>query len=613
MTEAQISGRCATWRLLDEPPRIGGQAEILRAVGADGSAAALKVPKRKSDRAVWLDEERETLERVAARHPDAADWIVTVLDSGVLPDGRKFIAFPWFPHSMASWLAERQPRLDQVLDVCVRATESVARLHRSGSDLTRFVVHRDLKPDNFLVDDTVSPPRVVLADLGGVKEAEFNRVTQHTGLHSPGYAPPEQMLTALGEIDESVDVHALGVMIYECICGIDRRPASKIAGPMYTAAGQRLHALDLVRSNLSPREVAEREQLRRLPLRELIRLDDMEALTREDVARFRAEILGKVAGRSANAEALAERIVGVLLPILVRALDPDPERRLRRAGQLLKALQDARDALGSVDSAAGAGQTLVASGTWTPDPTGEETDSIPRPVVTTAGDWRPAQGRGGFLVAVAGVVLAAAVALAVVGVTWVGTSISPDAPTSAVASEVRPVAVPPPSAPPADAPVTSNVPAAPPDVQGEPARPPRADRPRVSPASKDVEAAKPAAVPPPQPVSSPPVAPRPSLHAKVKVSYPRFFEEVVVDGRSAQIRDELLLTGDSHRILVKDDVPCTLYVTLAWADDTHVALTSDDGEGGRQLATFDVTSGEAAVLTGCMARFRTRRGVPGEK
>src|SRR6185503_19650052 len=96
------------------------------------------------------------------------------------------------------------------LRVLERCALAVTRLHSpAAADPRDQYLHRDIKPGNFLVDDTQDPPRIVLADLGGVKDGRLLSNTQFEGLHSPGFAPVEQGLPLSQRPDPSLDVHAL--------------------------------------------------------------------------------------------------------------------------------------------------------------------------------------------------------------------------------------------------------------------------------------------------------------------------------------------------------------------------------------------------------------------
>jgi serine/threonine protein kinase len=90
-----------------------------------------------------------------------------------------------------------------------RIAEALAVAHRAG------IVHRDIKPANVLLAST---GRVVVTDFGIAKAAEGADLT--TGgqmLGTAKYLAPEQVEGL--RVDGRADVYALGVVLYEAVCG----------------------------------------------------------------------------------------------------------------------------------------------------------------------------------------------------------------------------------------------------------------------------------------------------------------------------------------------------------------------------------------------------------
>jgi serine/threonine protein kinase len=101
--------------------------------------------------------------------------------------------------------------------VVAQLVEALAGCHRRG------VVHRDVKPDNVLLDlDPAgeAPPRVRLADFGsaawlGGEDSARGRAEGLVG--TPHYVAPE--VVAGGEYGEKVDVWSAGVVMYALLSG----------------------------------------------------------------------------------------------------------------------------------------------------------------------------------------------------------------------------------------------------------------------------------------------------------------------------------------------------------------------------------------------------------
>jgi serine/threonine protein kinase len=156
-----------------------------------------------TQRAHFADEAR-TLARLCHPHIAALldvgpDHLVTELVDGV--DLRRLLAF----------LAGRSERLAEPFVVRVARDLAGALAHAHA----RGVVHRDVTPANVVVG---RDGRVVLVDFG-IARSDAQKQRTRTGLvkGKAPYMAPEQALGA--PIDARTDLFALGVMLFEMLCG----------------------------------------------------------------------------------------------------------------------------------------------------------------------------------------------------------------------------------------------------------------------------------------------------------------------------------------------------------------------------------------------------------
>lgn len=107
---------------------------------------------------------------------------------------------------------EPRPPVDVVRRILREVCEALAYAHREG------VVHRDIKPDNLLIERETG--RVLVTDFGIARAAEGDQRLTATGIAvgTPAYMSPEQ---AMGEreVDGRADLYALGVVGYQMLAG----------------------------------------------------------------------------------------------------------------------------------------------------------------------------------------------------------------------------------------------------------------------------------------------------------------------------------------------------------------------------------------------------------
>lgn len=139
--------------------------------------------------------------------------------------------------SVTDFATRRSLDVRQTLELFARVCDAVHHGHQRG------VIHRDLKPDNILVDADGNP-KVIDFGVARVLNAGITPDTMHTRdgqvLGTFGYMSPEQCTGRLDDVGVRSDVYSLGVIAYELLCG---RPPYDLGGRTIPSAIQAITAL----------------------------------------------------------------------------------------------------------------------------------------------------------------------------------------------------------------------------------------------------------------------------------------------------------------------------------------------------------------------------------
>jgi eukaryotic-like serine/threonine-protein kinase len=200
---------------------IAGRFELLELVGRGGMSSVWKAHDRLLDRTVAIkvlhehytqDEEyverfrREARSVAQVSHPN----IVTVIDRGE-DSGRQFIVFEFVEGENLKQVIEREGALP-VRDALLLSLQMARAL---GFAHDRGLVHRDVKPQNVLLNDE---GQAKMTDFGIARSVDVEGVTvTGTVLGTSEYIAPEQ---ARGQrVDAHTDVYSLGVVLFELLTG----------------------------------------------------------------------------------------------------------------------------------------------------------------------------------------------------------------------------------------------------------------------------------------------------------------------------------------------------------------------------------------------------------
>jgi serine/threonine-protein kinase len=203
LTGRLIAGRYRLDRLI----ATGGMAQVWEATDktlARKVAVKLLHPHLAADESFVERFRREAVAAARLSHPA----IVSIYDTCSDGDVEAIVMELVHGSTLREYLNEHGPlEPGQAVTILAEVAGALDTAHRTG------VVHRDIKPANILLS---TDGRVLVADFG-IAKAGSDLTATNTTLGTAKYLAPEQVEG--GAVDARTDVYALGVVLYETLCG----------------------------------------------------------------------------------------------------------------------------------------------------------------------------------------------------------------------------------------------------------------------------------------------------------------------------------------------------------------------------------------------------------
>jgi serine/threonine-protein kinase len=203
LAERLLGGR---YRLL-RPLATGGMAQVWEAtdeVLARRVAIKILHPHLAADASFVERFRREAVSAARLAHPS----IVSIYDTCSEDDVEAIVMELVEGRTLRDLLDEKgNLPVGEAVGIVAEVADALEVAHKAG------VVHRDIKPANILLS---SDGRVLVADFG-IAKAGGDLTATNTTMGTAKYLAPEQVEGA--PVDARTDVYALGVVLYELLCG----------------------------------------------------------------------------------------------------------------------------------------------------------------------------------------------------------------------------------------------------------------------------------------------------------------------------------------------------------------------------------------------------------
>jgi len=184
----------------------GPLATVYRATHPRRGEVAVKLYHREHE----LADTRARIESVAqaqVQHPSVA----RLIDAGRLADGRCYLASEWVDGPTLAALVPQRPAWARIRPIIASIASGLGAIHEAG------IIHRDLKPSNVMLPPTGTPAATIVDFSHSLIVGDVRVTDAGLVLGSAAYMSPEQ--TRGDALDGRSDLYALGVILYELLCG----------------------------------------------------------------------------------------------------------------------------------------------------------------------------------------------------------------------------------------------------------------------------------------------------------------------------------------------------------------------------------------------------------
>jgi len=184
-----------TWRALDEH---FGEAIVVKSFRTEFLAAGARAS---------LEHE------IAMRRNTACEHLPRIIATGE-QDGERYAAMEFVAGVCLRDRIRRGPiGVIDTLKIAEYLCLALSDLHRLG------ILHRDLRPENIIVNDGQTVDWLKLVDIASARSFEPDRMRRDRLQALVTYMSPEQAGSIDVDVGEASDLYALGIVLFECLAG----------------------------------------------------------------------------------------------------------------------------------------------------------------------------------------------------------------------------------------------------------------------------------------------------------------------------------------------------------------------------------------------------------